>query len=71
MRQSALRRAARADFGKLALGDTLDAQATKLAERFEAAFWCEDLGTYALALDPARCPPVCCPRPASAELALL
>jgi glycogen debranching enzyme len=37
--------------GKLALGDSLDAQAVKLAERFEAAFWCEDLDTYALALD--------------------
>ena len=37
--------------GKLALGDALDAQATKLAERFEAAFWCDDIGTYALALD--------------------
>ena len=27
---------------------------TKLAERFEAAFWCEDIGTYALALDGAE-----------------
>ena len=26
-------------------------QADRLRERFEAAFWCEDLGTYALALD--------------------
>ena len=42
--------------GKLALGDTLDAQATKLAERFEAAFWCEDIGTYALALDGQKRP---------------
>ena len=32
-------------------GDVLDAQADKLARQFEAAFWCEDLGTYALALD--------------------
>jgi glycogen debranching enzyme len=32
-------------------GRTLDAQAAKLAEQFEAAFWCEDIGTYALALD--------------------
>jgi glycogen debranching enzyme len=42
--------------GKHALGDALDAQATKLAERFEAAFWCEDLGTYALALDGQKQP---------------
>jgi glycogen debranching enzyme len=26
-------------------------QAEKLRERFEAAFWCEEIGTYALALD--------------------
>ena len=26
-------------------------QADRLRERFEAAFWCDDLGTYALALD--------------------
>ncbi len=37
--------------GKHTLGDTLEAQAKALAERFEAAFWCADLGTYALALD--------------------
>ena len=29
----------------------LEAEAKQLAERFEEAFWCEDLGTYALALD--------------------
>lgn len=29
----------------------LEAEAQRLAERFEAAFWCPDLGTYALALD--------------------
>jgi glycogen debranching enzyme len=29
----------------------LDAQATTLAERFEAAFWCPEIDTYALALD--------------------
>src|SRR6476469_630774 len=27
------------------------ARADRLRERFEEAFWCEDLGTYALALD--------------------
>jgi glycogen debranching enzyme len=42
--------------GKLVLGEALDTQATKLAERFEAAFWCEDLGTYALALDGQKRP---------------
>ena len=29
----------------------LEAEADRLAEHFEAAFWCHDLGTYALALD--------------------
>jgi glycogen debranching enzyme len=42
--------------GKLALGETLDGAATKLAEQFEAAFWCEDIGTYALALDGQKRP---------------
>ena len=37
--------------GKHAQGDALNTQATELAARFEAAFWCEDIGTYALALD--------------------
>jgi glycogen debranching enzyme len=40
----------------LALGDQyrsadLDAQAERLRQQFEGAFWCPDLGTYALALD--------------------
>jgi glycogen debranching enzyme len=34
----------------------LDAEALQLAERFEDAFWCDDLGTYALALDGAKQP---------------
>ncbi|MBR0897820.1 amylo-alpha-1,6-glucosidase [Bradyrhizobium tropiciagri] len=34
----------------------LDAEAEQLRERFEAAFWCEELGTYALALDGAKRP---------------
>ena len=42
--------------GKLALGNTLDAEAARLAERFELAFWCEDIGTYALALDGQKRP---------------
>jgi glycogen debranching enzyme len=43
------------------LGDRVTAialsrQAETLRERFEAAFWCEDLSTYALALDGAKKP---------------
>jgi glycogen debranching enzyme len=34
----------------------LESEAKLLAERFEAAFWCEDLGTYALALDGVKQP---------------
>jgi glycogen debranching enzyme len=34
----------------------LEAEAKLLAKRFEAAFWCEELGTYALALDGAKQP---------------
>ena len=41
---------------KHALAETLDAQAAKLAEQFEAAFWCDDIGTYALALDGQKRP---------------
>ncbi len=42
-----------------ALGETeraskLDKTAEALRERFEKAFWCEELGTYALALDAQR-----------------
>jgi glycogen debranching enzyme len=36
--------------------DELDRQAETLRKRFEAAFWCEELGTYALALDGAKRP---------------
>ena len=45
-----------------ALGDArggapqLAQQAAALRERFEAAFWCEELGTYALALDGEKRP---------------
>ncbi len=44
-----------------ALGDpgtatTLLQQADSLRQKFEAAFWCEDLSTYALALDGAKKP---------------
>src|SRR6266705_1677741 len=34
----------------------LEAQADRLAERFEASFWSAELGTYALALDGAKAP---------------
>ncbi|WGS01314.1 amylo-alpha-1,6-glucosidase [Bradyrhizobium sp. ISRA443] len=34
----------------------LEAEAERLRERFEDAFWCEELGTYALALDGAKEP---------------
>jgi glycogen debranching enzyme len=34
----------------------LEAEAQRLAERFEDAFWCEEFGTYALALDGAKQP---------------
>lgn len=37
-------------------GDLLDEQARTLAERFEESFWCEDIGTYAIALDGAKQP---------------
>lgn len=37
--------------GRLDMVRKLEAEAKILAERFEAAFWCEELGTYALALD--------------------
>jgi glycogen debranching enzyme len=42
--------------GRDALARKLDAQASDLAERFEAAFWCPDIGTYALALDGEKQP---------------
>jgi len=42
--------------GKTDQARKLTAEAQRLAERFEAAFWCEELGTYALALDGAKQP---------------
>jgi glycogen debranching enzyme len=38
------------------LAETLRAAAATLRERFEAAFWCADISTYALALDGAKQP---------------
>src|SRR6202040_3272674 len=45
-----------ARLGKSDRAYQLEAEAKLLAERFEEAFWCEDLGTYALALDGAKEP---------------
>jgi glycogen debranching enzyme len=42
--------------GKIEMAQRLEAEAKLLAERFEDAFWCEELGTYALALDGAKEP---------------
>jgi glycogen debranching enzyme len=42
--------------GKMEMAQRLEAEAQRLAERFEEAFWCEELGTYALALDDAKQP---------------
>lgn len=45
-----------ADLGERKLGAALEAQAEELRARFEAAFWREELGTYALALDADKRP---------------
>ncbi len=45
-----------AALGQRRRAEQLAAAATQLRERFEAAFWLEDLGTYALALDGAKRP---------------
>jgi glycogen debranching enzyme len=37
--------------GRTETAHKLDEEATRLAERFEAAFWCPDIETYAIALD--------------------
>ena len=42
--------------GEHAHADTLDDAAEKLREKFEAAFWCEELGVYAIALDGEKKP---------------
>src|SRR6266403_3728973 len=42
--------------GKIDLALKLETEAQLLAERFEDAFWCAELGTYALALDGAKEP---------------
>jgi glycogen debranching enzyme len=42
--------------GESGKAQALEAEARRLAERFEQTFWCDDLGTYALALDGAKRP---------------
>jgi glycogen debranching enzyme len=44
------------DMGERPLSRLLEGEADALRERFEAAFWCEELGTYALALDGEKAP---------------
>jgi glycogen debranching enzyme len=55
---AAKRQAAKLAFclGEPDLHRSLWQDANLLQERFEAAFWCEDLGTYALALDGEKTP---------------
>jgi glycogen debranching enzyme len=45
-----------AQIGRSEHARELDAQADRLAVRFEESFWSADLGTYALALDGAKAP---------------
>jgi glycogen debranching enzyme len=40
--------------GYAARAQALEAQADELARRFDEAFWCEEIGSYALALDGAK-----------------
>jgi glycogen debranching enzyme len=42
--------------GRGEMARELDEQATRLAQRFETAFWCPDIETYALALDGGKNP---------------
>ena len=51
-------------WGNRAEADQLLAEAAKLRRRFEKAFWCEEIGTYALAIDGAGEP--CCVRSSNA-----
>jgi glycogen debranching enzyme len=55
--------------GRRDLADALALKAERLRARFEEAFWCEDLGTYALALDGRKKP--CCVVASNAGHALL
>ena len=40
--------------GRSAMADALDEAAERLARRFDEAFWCEEIGLYAIALDGAK-----------------
>jgi glycogen debranching enzyme len=51
-------------WGNRAEADQLLAEAAKLRRRFEKAFWCEEIGTYALAIDGVGEP--CCVRSSNA-----
>ena len=42
--------------GQMRVAGRLESEAARLAERFEAAFWCPEIETYALALDGAKQP---------------
>jgi glycogen debranching enzyme len=61
-KQVTARCARRLGHGELA--SKLEADARRLAERFETAFWCPELESYALALDGAKAP--CCVRTSNA-----
>jgi len=56
LRREAPRGALRARMGREETARALDSDAARLADAFEAAFWCPELGTYALALDGAKRP---------------
>jgi glycogen debranching enzyme len=45
-----------ADLGERDMARRLEQQAEQLREKFEQAYWCEELGTYALALDGDKAP---------------
>jgi glycogen debranching enzyme len=56
---SAAKRLAASCARQLGLHDrasVLESQAARLARQFDAAFWCAEMGTYALALDGAKAP---------------
>ena len=56
LRPSRRRRGWRRSLHRQTSAARLAQEAELLRERFEAAFWCEELGTYALALDGAKRP---------------
>ena len=56
MRRNAWLRVARTGSASMRSATRSRPRPETLAERFEAAFWCEDIGTYALALDGQKRP---------------